>query len=85
MKATVIGRAAGLMVLAFPWLGAQAGSAVSQRSGTPEALVAFVNVTVIPMDSPGALPNHTVLVEDGSITRVGPYGGHPGARRRPCD
>lgn len=34
--------------------------------------VAFVNVTVIPMDQPGVLADHTVLVRDGVITSVGP-------------
>lgn len=34
--------------------------------------VAFTNVTVIPMDRERVLENHTVLVRDGRIERVGP-------------
>ncbi|MFW6088714.1 MAG: amidohydrolase family protein [Gemmatimonadota bacterium] len=34
--------------------------------------VAFVDVTVVPMDRRVELPNHTVLVRDGVIDRVGP-------------
>ena len=44
---------------------------VTDNSGT----VAFVNVTVIPMDQPGALSDQTVLVRDGVITSVGPARG----------
>lgn len=33
---------------------------------------AFVNVTVVPMDTPGTLPDHTVIVEDGRIVTIGP-------------
>lgn len=36
--------------------------------------VAVTNVTVIPMDRNARLPDHTVLVEDGRITVVGPGG-----------
>src|SRR5687768_10989700 len=32
---------------------------------------AFVNVTVIPMDRAGTLPNQTVLVRDGRIEAIG--------------
>jgi hypothetical protein len=39
-----------------------------ESSGT----VAFVNVTVIPMDSERVLSSHTVLVERGIIARMGP-------------
>ena len=34
--------------------------------------IAFVNVTVVPMDQERILENHTVLVEDGLITWLGP-------------
>jgi hypothetical protein len=34
--------------------------------------VAFVDVSVITMDSEETLPRHTVLVEDGKITAIGP-------------
>jgi hypothetical protein len=39
--------------------------------GTP---VAFVNVTVIPMDRTTTLVNHTVTIDNGFITGVGPDG-----------
>lgn len=35
--------------------------------------VAFVDVSVITMDSEEILPRHTVLVEDGKITAIGPF------------
>src|SRR5690606_2687832 len=34
--------------------------------------IAFVDVTVIPMDRERTLPGHTVLVSDGRISAVGP-------------
>ncbi len=34
--------------------------------------LAFVNVTVVPMDSERVIPAQTVVVEDGRITRIGP-------------
>jgi imidazolonepropionase-like amidohydrolase len=37
--------------------------------------VAFVNVTVLPMDRDRVLENHTVVVQDGRITWVGPAAG----------
>lgn len=42
------------------------------QRGTAVGSLAFVDVTVIPMDEPGILRNHTVLIEGGAITRVGP-------------
>ncbi|MQA91435.1 MAG: hypothetical protein GEU90_14615 [Gemmatimonas sp.] len=41
---------------------------VTPTSGT----YAFVNVEVIPMEAPGTLPDHTVVVRDGRIVVVGP-------------
>jgi imidazolonepropionase-like amidohydrolase len=37
-----------------------------------DSMVAFVGVTVIPMDRERSLPNSTVLVEGGRIVQVGP-------------
>jgi imidazolonepropionase-like amidohydrolase len=37
-------------------------------------MTAFVGVNVIPMDTERVLSNHTVLVEDGRITALGPAG-----------
>lgn len=34
--------------------------------------MAIVNVTVVPMDAPGLLENHTVVLDDGVIQRLGP-------------
>jgi imidazolonepropionase-like amidohydrolase len=39
---------------------------------SPAAVAAFVDVTVIPMDSERVLPHQTVLVRDGRIAWVGP-------------
>lgn len=35
-------------------------------------VTAFVDVTVVPMDTERVLPHHTVVVEDGHITALGP-------------
>jgi imidazolonepropionase-like amidohydrolase len=40
----------------------------------PAAVTAFVDVNVVPMDTERVLQNHTVLVEDGWITALGPVG-----------
>lgn len=48
---------------------ATADAAVPARSATT---VAFVDVTVIPMDRERELPGHTVLVDGGRISAVGP-------------
>ncbi len=37
-----------------------------------DSIVAFVDVTVIPMDRERSLPHRTVLVRGGKILRVGP-------------
>ncbi|KPJ84337.1 MAG: hypothetical protein AMS19_01010 [Gemmatimonas sp. SG8_23] len=36
--------------------------------------IAIMNVTVLPMDRPGTVPDQTVLVRDGVIAEVGPAG-----------
>jgi len=49
-----------------------------------EATIAFVNVTVVPMDSERLLPGQTVLVREGRITHMGSVESVPvpsGARR----
>lgn len=47
----------------------------AQPLGTPSAdPVAFVNVNVIPMGTMEVLYNHTVVVQEGRITAVGPAG-----------
>lgn len=43
----------------------------STRRAAP-GRTAFTNVNVIPMNEEGVLENHTVLIEDGRIVRVGP-------------
>jgi imidazolonepropionase-like amidohydrolase len=48
---------------------------VSRNAGAPprdDGVYAFVNVTVIPMDAERVLRRHTVVVERGRITAVGP-------------
>lgn len=49
------------------------GSAPPAPSSTPDPVFAFVGVTVIPMTGPGTvLPDHTVLIRNGRIERIGP-------------
>jgi hypothetical protein len=40
--------------------------------GAPAGATAFVNVAVVPMDTERVLANHTVLIEGGWITALGP-------------
>lgn len=61
-----------LLALRTPSLGAQLPEERLRGSATP--ILAVVGVDVIPMDRPGVLRDHTVVVEDGVITRVGPAG-----------
>jgi imidazolonepropionase-like amidohydrolase len=51
--------------------GMVAGLAAAQTVSGPGSY-AFVDVTVIPMDAPGTLPEQTVVVQDGRIVAVGP-------------
>jgi imidazolonepropionase-like amidohydrolase len=66
----------GLLVLAAASLAAAPGW--SARPGAPAAtpsptgVLAFVDVTVLPMDSERRLSAHTVVVRDGVIAEVGP-------------
>lgn len=52
--------------------GVSAGEPVREFKALSATEVAFVGVTVIPMDSEKALPNQTVIVRDGLITEVAP-------------
>lgn len=45
----------------------------SQNLPAPEVVTAFVNVTVLPMDSPRILEGQTVLVRDGLIEVIGEW------------
>jgi cytosine/adenosine deaminase-related metal-dependent hydrolase len=54
-----IGRSLILSLALSPWLNAQ------------ERPIAFVDVTVVPMDKERVLPHQTVVVEGGRITQVG--------------
>ena len=68
--------AGALLLLSF---GASSRSALP-----PPAPVAFVDVTVLPMDQDRRLEHQTVVVENGLITTMGPVGTTPiprGARR----
>jgi hypothetical protein len=51
------------------WLAILHTAAIAQDSAPP---IAFVNVTVIPMDRGGAFGQHTVIVNNGLIAAVGP-------------
>ena len=66
--------------------GPMAGAARAQPAASPvaDSVVAFVDVTVIPMDRERTLPAHTVVVRGDRIVAVGPSGRTPvppGARR----
>lgn len=53
--------------------GPQAGEAPAAPPGTTaDAVTAFVNVRVVPMEREEILHGQTVLVQDGTIARVGP-------------
>ncbi len=68
---------AGMLVLSLP---AGAVGQAPQRSGlapvpgAPAGVTAFVNVAIVPMDTERVLAGHTVLVEGGRITALGPAG-----------
>ena len=67
--ANIPSRLAAAVVLAG--LGLTRGLAQDEARGT----VAFVNVSVVPMDSERVLAGQTVLVRDGRIAEMGPSGG----------
>lgn len=49
-----------------------AGVLQAQVAPPPQTAIAFTNVNVIPMDREQVLENHTVIVRNGRIERVGP-------------
>jgi hypothetical protein len=64
-----VGLLSALTVLWSMPAGPQVCSSTAPR--VPD-VTAFVDVSVIPMDTERVLPNHTVLVENGRIVRMGP-------------
>ena len=56
-----------LMTLALP-------AVAQQPAATGGAVVAFVNVNVVPMDTERVLTNQTVVVEGSTIVAMGPSG-----------
>jgi hypothetical protein len=66
----------GLLAGCSPRAGANDQAAAQDRApaDTPGtgAVTAFVNVNVLPMDRERVLERHTVIVQDGRITAVGP-------------
>lgn len=48
--------------------------AQAAESAAPPSAYAFVNVTVIPMRTPGVLEKQTVIVKEGRIAKIGPVG-----------
>lgn len=61
-----------LLLAALPTAGH--APAPRQAPTAQSAVVAFINVTVIPMDRERVLAAHTVVVRDGRIVEVGPAG-----------
>jgi hypothetical protein len=68
MKITLLGSA---VLLSFV-LAAPGGPAASQAPAGQDAVTAFVNVSVLPMDREVVLEGQTVVVRDGRIVEVGP-------------
>ncbi|MGH9349877.1 MAG: hypothetical protein ACRD26_21715 [Vicinamibacterales bacterium] len=60
-----------LVVAGNAWSGAQA----------PRRVVAFVDVTVVPMDRERLIPGQTVIVTGETIAEVGRHGARPLAAR----
>src|SRR5262245_58823773 len=60
------------MRLALACLVACSGTPDRHISPAPTGEIAFVGVTVVPMDRPGVLPDHTVVIRDGRIAAIGP-------------
>ncbi len=52
-------------------------SGLASVPGAPAGVTAFVNVAIVPMDTERVLTGHTVLVEGGRITAMGPVGEIP--------
>lgn len=59
-----------LLVALFGYGGASSPTVLDAI--LPDSITAFVNVTVVPMDTERLLPDHTVVVQDGRIVAVGP-------------
>ncbi len=57
---------------ALPLLLLPAGLACAPEPTVPDAELAIVAATVLPMDSERTLPDHTVVVKDGRIAAVLP-------------
>jgi imidazolonepropionase-like amidohydrolase len=62
---------ASLLLALFVPLGASTASA---QSPPPPAIVAFVDVSLVPMDAERVLPHRVVVVEEGVVVAVGPLG-----------
>jgi hypothetical protein len=62
----------GFAVLLSFVLAAAGGPAASPAAGSQEAVTAFVNVSVIPMDREVVLEGQTVIVRGGRIAELGP-------------
>ncbi|HJR05987.1 MAG TPA: amidohydrolase family protein [Pyrinomonadaceae bacterium] len=58
-----------LVLVLNPW--ALAGGALPRGQNKTPAVVAFMNVNVVPMDKEGVLENQTVIVSDGRISEMG--------------
>src|SRR5688572_11105390 len=49
-----------------------AAAAVHAQAPRPPSTIAFLNVSVLPMDREAVLPEQHVLVRDGKIVEIGP-------------
>ncbi|MSR46252.1 MAG: hypothetical protein EXS13_04185 [Planctomycetes bacterium] len=58
-----------------PTLVAAADGAAEASAAPAASSIAIVDVTLIPMDRPDALPHQTVVTRDGTIVAIGPAKG----------
>jgi imidazolonepropionase-like amidohydrolase len=78
-----VGWSVGVLGLVFLWNCAHAPPVAASGDASNSA-TAFVDVTVVPMDTERLVPGQTVLIQDGRITALGPTESTPvppGARR----
>src|ERR671914_849603 len=72
MKPIALSRASALVVAALSFTGSTLPAQNTGARGAAPAVVAFVNVNVLPMDRERVLEGQTVIVRDGRIASIGP-------------
>ncbi len=64
----------GVLLVVVLALAAGGWRVASGATNAQDAIFAFVDVTVVPMDRERIIPRQTVVVRGGRITRIGPVG-----------